>query len=64
MKITNGSAGAILTRRKELEVTIERQEDCRIYRVYPFATSPKIFTPAPPLNCVLQLRPELWRASR
>ena len=35
----------------------------RIYRVHLFATSPRIFTVAPPLDGVLQVRPELWRAS-
>ena len=49
--------------RNELEVSKQRPEDWRIYRVHLFATSPRIFTLAPPLDNVLHLRPELWRAS-
>jgi hypothetical protein len=64
IKTTNGSARTpFFLSRNELEVAKERQEDWRIYRVHLFATSPKIFTLAPPLDGVLHLRPELWRAS-
>lgn len=64
VKTTNGSAGTpFFLSRNELEVAKERREDWRIYRVHLFATSPKIFTLAPPLDAVLRLRPELWRAS-
>jgi hypothetical protein len=64
VKTTNGAAQTpFFLSRNELEVAKERQEDWRIYRVHLFATSPKIFTLAPPLDGVLHLRPELWRAS-
>jgi hypothetical protein len=64
VKTTNGSARTpFFLSRNELEVSKERQEDWRIYRVHLFATSPRIFTLAPPLDGVLHLRPELWRAS-
>jgi len=64
VKTTNGSARTpFFLSRNELEVSKERQEDWRIYRVHLFATSSRIFTLAPPLDGVLHLRPELWRAS-
>ena len=43
-------------------MSVERSEDWRICRVHLIATSPKIFTLALPLDGVLHLRPELWRA--
>jgi hypothetical protein len=64
VKTTNGSARTpFFLSRNGLEVSKERPENWRIYRVHLFATSPRIFTLAPPLDAVLQLRPELWRAS-
>lgn len=64
VKTTNGPARTpFFLSRNELEVARERQEDWRIYRVHFFATSPRIFTLAPPLDDALHLRPELWRAS-
>jgi hypothetical protein len=64
VKTTNGSAQTpFFLSRNELEVSKQRPEDWRIYRVHLFATSPRIFTLAPPLDNVLHLRPELWRAS-
>jgi hypothetical protein len=64
VKTTNGSARTpFFLSRNELEVSKERPEDWRIYRVHLFATSPKIFPLAPPLDAVLHLRPELWRAA-
>jgi len=64
VKTTNGSARTpFFLSRNEVDVSRERPEDWRIYRVHLFATSPRIFTVAPPLDGVLQLRPELWRAS-
>lgn len=63
VKTTIGSARTpFFLTRNELEVSKERPEDWRIYRVHLFAKSPKIFTLAPPLDGVLHLRPELWRA--
>ena len=64
VKTTNGSARTpFFLSRNELDVSRERPEDWRIYRVHLFATSPHIFTLAPPLDDVLHLRPEMWRAS-
>lgn len=64
MKTTNGSARTpFFLSRNELEGSKQRQEDWRIYRAHLSATSPRIFTLAPPLDGVLHLWPELWRAS-
>ena len=64
VKTTNGSARTpFFLSRNELDVSKERSEDWRIYRVHLFATSPRIFTLAPPLDAALHLRPEMWRAS-
>jgi len=64
VKTINGSARTpFFLSRNELEVSKEKQENWRIYRVHFFATSPRIFTLAPPLDGVLHLRSELWRAS-
>lgn len=64
MKTTNGAARTpFFLSRSELEVSKQRLEDWRIYRVHLFATSPKIFTLAPPFDGVLHLRPEVWRAA-
>jgi hypothetical protein len=41
----------------------ERPSAWRIYRVHLFATEPRIFTIAPPLEKAVNLRPETWRAS-
>ena len=64
VKTTNGSARTpFFLSRNELAIAKERPEDWRIYRVHLFASSPHIFTIAPPLDGVLRLSPELWRAS-
>jgi hypothetical protein len=64
VKTTNGSARTpFFLSRNELAVAKERSEDWRLYRVHLFASSPHIFTIAPPLDSALHLRPELWRAS-
>jgi len=64
VKSTNGSARTpFFISRNELEVSKERPKDWRIYRVHLFATAPRVFTLAPPLDGVLHLRPELWRPS-
>jgi hypothetical protein len=64
VKTTNGSARTpFFLSRNELAVAKERSEDWRLYRVHLFASSPHIFTMAPPLDSTLHLRPELWRAS-
>jgi hypothetical protein len=54
VKTTNGSARTpFYISRNELDVSKERPEDWRIYRVHLFATSPRIFTLVPPLDGVL-----------
>lgn len=64
VKTTNGGPRTpfFLTRR-EREVAEERPGDWRLYRVHLFSQTPRIFTLAPPLEAVLQLRAETWRAS-
>ena len=64
VKTTNGSARTpFILSRNELDVSKERSEDWHIYRVHLFVTSPHIFTLTPPLDGVLHLHPELWRAA-
>jgi hypothetical protein len=64
VKTTNASARTpFYLSRNECEVASEKPDQWRIYRVHLFATEPRVFTVAPPLDRVLRLRPELWRAS-
>jgi uncharacterized protein DUF3883 len=64
VKTTNGSARTpFFLSRNECAVAIARPEDWRIYRVHLFATGPRIFSIAPPLDHSLKLTPETWRAS-
>jgi hypothetical protein len=64
LKTTSGSAGTqFFLSRNEFDMAKQRPEDWLIYRVHLFATSPLIFTLAPPLESALHLRPELWRES-
>jgi hypothetical protein len=64
VKTTNGSARTpFFLTRNERDLAEERPLDWRIYRVHLFAKEPRIFTIAPPLEKVLNLRPETWRAS-
>jgi hypothetical protein len=64
VKTTNGSARTpFFLTRNEFNVATSRAEEWRIYRVHLFATTPKIFTIAPPLESALHLRPDTWRAS-
>ncbi|MCL5744321.1 MAG: DUF3883 domain-containing protein, partial [Acidobacteria bacterium] len=64
VKTTNGSARTpFYLSRNECEVASEKPDQWRIYRVHLFASEPRVFTVAPPLDRVLQLRPEVWRAS-
>jgi hypothetical protein len=64
VKTTNGSARTpFFLTRNEREVATERPTDWRIYRVHLFAKTPRIFTITPPLESVVHLRPETWRAS-
>jgi hypothetical protein len=64
VKTTNGSARTpFFLSRNECGIATERAADWRIYRVHLFATSPRIFTIAPPLENIVKLSPETWRAS-
>ena len=64
VKTTNGSARTpFFLTRNERCLASERPNDWRIYRVHLFATEPRIFTIAPPLERALNLAPETWRAS-
>lgn len=47
----------------ERELSMERPENFRIYRLYDFATEPKAFKIAPPLESALILEPANYRAS-
>jgi hypothetical protein len=64
VKTTNGSARTpFFLTRNECALAAERPADWRIYRVHLFSKHPRIFTIAPPLERVVNLRPEIWRAS-
>ncbi len=64
VKTTNGSARTpFFLTRNERAVAKERPTDWCIYRVHLFATEPRIFTIAPPLEQAVNLTPETWRAS-
>jgi len=64
VKTTNGSARTpFFLSRNELSLADERPADWQIYRVHMFAQSARVFTIAPPLDRVVNLRPETWRAS-
>jgi hypothetical protein len=64
VKTTNGSACTpFFLSRNEYDFAAERPEDWCIYRVHLFAREPRIFTISPPLDAVLHLRTEMWRAS-
>jgi hypothetical protein len=64
VKTTNGSARTpFYISRNESEAASENPDQWRIYRVHLFASEPRVFTVAPPLDVVLRLRPEVWRAS-
>jgi hypothetical protein len=64
IKTTNGARETpFFISRNELEVSQQRPEDWRIYRVHTFAQTPRIFTLSPPLDQALHLRPDSYRAS-
>jgi hypothetical protein len=64
VKTTNGPARTpFFLTRNERQVAMERAADWRIYRVHMFSTEPRIFTIGPPLEDVVDLSPETWRAS-
>lgn len=64
VKTTNGAAWTpFFVSKNERAVATERPNEWRIYRVHLFATDPRIFTIAPPLETAVKLTPETWRAS-
>lgn len=63
VKTTNGAAQTpFYVTRNEMAVASERPEYWYLYRVHLFAQEPKIFRVRPPLERVLRLSPETWRA--
>lgn len=64
VKTTNGAAKTpFFLSRTEHEVSEQRADAWRLYRVHLFAQSPRIFTIDPPLAQAVHLRAEAWRAS-
>ena len=64
VKTTNGSARTpFFISRNEFGVAKESPAQWRIYRVHLFASGPRVFTIAPPLETSLRLSTETWRAS-
>lgn len=64
VKTTNGAAQTpFFMTRNEMAVATERSEHWQLYRVHLFAQQPQIFTVRPPLESVLRLDAETWRAS-
>jgi len=64
VKTTNGAARTpFFLSRNECALATERPADWQIYRVHLFAKEPRIFTIAPPLENVVRLTTETWRAS-
>jgi hypothetical protein len=64
VKTTNGAARTpFFLTRNEREMAAERPADWRIYRVHLFASQPRIFEIAPPLEKAVNLSPEMWRVS-
>lgn len=63
VKTTNGSARTpFFLSRNEYDIAQERSSEWLLYRVHKFATQPRIFVIAPPLEQFVHLRPESWRA--
>lgn len=64
VKTTNGSARTpFFITRNEFSVALEIPTQWQIYRVHLFASGPRVFTIAPPLEKNLKLSTETWRAS-
>jgi hypothetical protein len=64
VKTTNGAARTpFFLTRNECETAAARPETWQLYRLHLFAQTPRIFTITPPLEAMLKLRPEAWRAS-
>lgn len=64
VKTTNGAARTpFFISENECQRAAASAESWRLYRVHLFAQNPRIFQIAPPLNKMLRLRPDSWRAS-
>jgi hypothetical protein len=64
VKTTNGAARTpFFISENECQKAAASAESWRLYRVHLFAQNPRIFRIAPPLNKMLRLRPDIWRAS-
>lgn len=64
VKTTNGAARTpFFISENECQKAAASAESWRLYRVHLFAQTPRIFQIAPPLNEMLHLRPDIWRAS-
>lgn len=64
VKTTNGAGQTpFFMTRNEMAVANERPDHWHLYRVHLFAQQPKIFTVRPPLEQMLRLDPETWRAT-
>ena len=64
VKTTNGAGQTpFFMTRNEIAVAEERSEHWHLYRVHLFAQKPRIFTVRPPLEQVLTLHAETWRAT-
>jgi hypothetical protein len=64
VKTTNGSSRTpFFLTRNECDIARQCPEEWRIYRVHLFASGPRVFTIAPPLEINVKLSPETWRAS-
>ncbi len=64
VKTTNGAARTpFFLSENERQRAAVSAESWRLYRVHSFAQSARIFQIIPPLNEVLHLRPDSWRAS-
>jgi hypothetical protein len=64
VKTTNGAARTpFFISENECQRAAASTESWRLYRVHSFAQKPRIFQIAPPLNKMLHLRPDTWRAS-
>jgi len=58
-----GNTTPFFLTRNENEVAKERPEAFRLYRLYDFSRSPRLFTLTPPLEALLTLEPVTFRAS-
>jgi hypothetical protein len=64
VKTTNGSQTTpFYLTRNELSFSKERPREFRIFRLYDFARSPKLFELAPPLHALVRLEPLSFEAS-